>query len=215
MSARKRPAIEKLVALSWADIVALSNKAGSDPEEYTLKFLESLYVVNATNLNFLYQKELVSHIGTKGIAPAGDFITKWAKGDHVLYTVFEQRKNKDGVDWLYPVAVAAFCDLDFTNRMGELKFVIRPNLYGRGYTRLVANKLLDVAFNKLLMNNVVIKILKDNKTYMTYNSLLKLPGCRRVGIMMSCIEADKQVKSMYIFQCSNEFYNRDKEEEKK
>jgi len=202
---RKRLSIDNLVVMTWPSLA-------EHGDQYTTRVFDSLYVQNATNFNFLYQKKLVSDIGTKGIVPHDTSYDTWAQAS---YTVFEKRLDKEKKEYLYPIAVATICDIDLINRVGEIKFVIKPSLYGKGYTRLVASMIINVAFQHMLLNNVLIKVLKDKSAYKTTNSLLKIPGCRKVGVIFSVIEADKQLRSVYLFQCSEEFHRRAKEEKDK
>lgn len=184
---------DKLVLVRWD---------GLKPE-FTTDVFNHLYILNKTNINFMYQKILKSHIGTKEVVPAEGALEVWARGENIKFTIIEKKKVKKE-DIPIPIGVGTICNIDRINKDAEIRFVLHPRFYGKGYTRLILDLLLKEAFEEVLLNNVTIYVIKDKKTYATSNAILKY--ARRVGVLLDYIEAEGTFKHVYIFQVTEDKY---------
>lgn len=185
---RYRKSLEKrLILLPWEKTSI----------EHSVNLFNVLYISSKTNVNFMFQKQLRSHIGTKFTVPFSGALAEWATGKRQCFTIFEERKKKDQSEFK-PVAIATVCNIDDINRNVEIKFVIIPSYYGKGYTRLVFRLLLFHCFEILECNNVLIRLIKDRKTYQTSNSILKY--ARKAGVLLNYLETSNNMKHVYLFQ---------------
>lgn len=190
---RRIPNMDNLVVCPWTSI--------TDRPDLTQHFFDNIYVVNQTNANFMFQKILRSHMGTKSILPDNTSLALFAPGQSFMFSIVEKRKDK-----YIPIAVACACHIDYHNATAEIKLVIDPRLYGRGYTRPVLHSFVKYLFDIALLNSLELRLVKVNETYATANSIMKVPGVKRVGMLERYIEVRGRLKPVYLYQFTLERY---------
>lgn len=164
----------------------------------TMILFSQIYLDKATDLAFEYDKRIVVH--SSGFRePVTNFLQLWAEGQNAKFLLFDDI-NK------VLVGFATVCNIDPYHRRGQIRFVILPNMLGKGYTRLAMKTLVKYSFDNLLLDYIFINVVKERKAIGTTNAFLKLS--RIVGQASDCIKLEGgKTRSILTFEVNRYWYS--------
>lgn len=61
------------------------------------------------------------------------------------------------------IGTVGFADFDFENNIGEVGYVLNPSYQGKGYMTEAVNAVLSVAFVRIGLDKVVLRIMEENR----------------------------------------------------
>ncbi len=61
------------------------------------------------------------------------------------------------------IGTVGFADFDFENNTGEVGYVLNPSYQGKGYMTEAVNAVLSVAFDRIGLDKVILRIMEENR----------------------------------------------------
>ncbi len=81
---------------------------------------------------------------------------QYKKGTYADWGVFLKSENR-------LIGTTGFADFDFENNSGEVGYVLNPAYQGKGYMTEAVKAILGVAFDRIGLNKVNLRIMEENK----------------------------------------------------
>lgn len=62
------------------------------------------------------------------------------------------------------IGTVGFADFDFENNIGEVGYVLNPSYQGKGYMTEAVKVILSIAFDRIGLDKVILRIMEENKS---------------------------------------------------
>ncbi len=163
-----------------------------------------LYLDPRTDDAFEFDKYYnIDQAGNKSMAEQAHAI--WACGFNYRYAIVEHG---------HPVVVgyATICNINQTHRTAQVKFVIDPELQGRGFTEVVFHGIAKMCMEVLKLEHIFIRVVMHHGKHSTHRGKARAAAigetARRAGVFSDVVLCGDMRKSIILYEVNQYYYNK-------